>query len=595
MRAYPMRLDPKKLGSELLDPKQPYRVKLGLQQPDPIGCDPTGPDQPRATPRVPPRSGCALGKILRQQASRLAPQNAQILNRLAASALNLGDGASAEAALTRSLQIAPNQRAPAEALVQAALARGDLDAATRGVARVRALAGDDEAAGVLAAQVKLAALDMDGAQAQLQDVLRRYPDSRAATLNLVRIDGLRGDRAGAEALLRNFLAKHPGDQGALNLLLPALFADQHTDQALALAEAAHGAAPDSPGVTAALAETYVRARQPERAAALLDRASEQTPQLDELRARILAANGHSDRAEHVYQDILARSPGDARVRADLASLLTRAKRFDDARAILRAGLEQAPGSPILLSALVSVGLTQGGIHQALADAAALRANPANLPAARLLDGEAWLAAGDRAQAAAAFLAAYRIAPSGELAARAASAMSASLRVSEAITLLSGWVVAHPKDLAAQAVLSSLYIGANRLDEAAAHLGAVLADRPTDPAALNNLAWIKQQQGDLATARALAQRAYFAAPSPQVADTLGWILARQNDTARALPLLAQAATGDTASLAEAQYHYGAALKAAGHTDEARVQLQRAVDAPGSFIGKDDARQLLGALK
>jgi putative PEP-CTERM system TPR-repeat lipoprotein len=531
------------------------------------------------------------------EASKLAPRDANILNHLAAVQMNLGDSSAAATELKRSLQIAPDQPPIGEALVQASLARGDVAGAAASVDRLRQTTGDTESVGMLDAEVKQASLDLDGAQSQLLDVLKRFPDSRTAALFLVRLYAMRGNQAAAEAQLEALIRRHPDDQGALSLLLPTLFMDNQADEAVKTAEAAHAAAPDNTSITAALAAAYVRAHQAGRASALLDRASAAAdPQLRLLRARVLAADGKRDQAEQIYRDVLLQNPGDTATRADLARLLAADKHFDDARAVLHDGLAQSPGNATLLDASIGADLLQGGIKQALADVAALQADPRNLPAANALAGDAWLATGDRKQAAAAFAAAYHAAPSSELAIRAAGTLSEIGDNDQATTLLAGWVAGHRQDVAAQSVLSSLYIDAHKLDEAEQQLNAVLAVRPNDATILNNLAWVKQQKGDPAAARLLAQRAYFQSPVPVVADTLGWIIAKAGDPQHALPLLAQAAGNpNEAARGSAEYHYGYALNAAGRHDEARSEFQKATQIKANFPEKAEAQRLLAGMQ
>jgi putative PEP-CTERM system TPR-repeat lipoprotein len=531
------------------------------------------------------------------KAFALSPQNVQILNRLAAAQLELGDVQGAEANMQQSLKMSPNQRLAGEALVQAALARGDIPAAIADVEQLRSRVGDIEEVGVLAAQVRIAGLDIAAGEAQLRDVLSRFPDSRAATLNLVRIYGLRGDEAAAEKLLENLLQRRPDDQGALEVLLPTLFADHHGDEAIAFAERAHLAAPDNVGITSALAGCYVRANQPERAVALLDRVSANTnPELDILRAHVLVAAGKIAPAEQAFKVALMEAPGNVRARTDLAALLTRDKNYDDAREVLRDGIKQSPGNESLLTALVAVEMQDGGIKAALATAATLRSDPQNLPGANALAGDAWIRAGDPKQGAEAYLAALKTAPSSELAVKAAEALTTDGRVEPAITELASWASAHPNDLPAHAVLSSLYLQVHNVQDAEQQLDAVLAIRHNDVSALNNLAWVKQQQGDLTTAKALGERAYFETPLPEVADTLGWILAQQGDTAKALLLLSQAINAQApAARAIAEYHYGSVLNTAGRVDDARTQLARAVASKAAFPDRDKARALLASLK
>ena len=146
------------------------------------------------------------------------------------------------------------------------------------------------------------------------------------------------------------------------------------------------------------------------------------------------------------------------------------------------------------------------------------------------------------------------------------------------------------------MLGSLEITAGKLADADRHLTAVLSLRQPDTATLNNLAWLKQREGDAAAARVLAERAYFQAPAPEVADTLGWILARQGDTALALQLLGQAAAAQRgASAAPTAYHYAWVLNAVGRRDEAKKQLAVSLSPAAAFPEKKDAETLMGSLK
>jgi putative PEP-CTERM system TPR-repeat lipoprotein len=535
------------------------------------------------------------------QASALSPHDTRILNRLAAADLNLGQSQAGETALRESLNIDPSQRLAGEAMVEAALVRGDFAAARAGVAQMRKDQGDGEAVGVLDAQVKLAALDLDGAGAGFRAVLARFPESRAAMLGLVRVDEWQGDTAGAQALLEAAFRKHPNDTPLLDALLPPLLAGNQIDRAVKLAELAHDTVPDDPTVTATLAEVYMRAKQPERAIGLLDRASAgNNAKLDYLRGRLLAQEGKTAQAKTVFQTIVETSPADIRARTSLAALLVAEGDFDGARATLRDGLQQSPGQPDLLAALVSVDLKQAGtgpagVKQALATAAALRANPANLPAASFLAGNIYQSTGDAHDAASAYLAAYKATPSDGLAIKAASAQAAAGQPAQGIALLEAYTTAHPQDMSAQAVLSSLYLQAGQLDKAAARLSLVLATNQTNVTALNNLAWIRQEQGNTAEAKSLAERAYFQAARPEIADTLGWILSRQGETALALPLLKQAtASADPGARAAAQYHYGVTLAAAGKRDDARAQVAAALADNTPFREQGEARDFLKKL-
>jgi cellulose synthase operon protein C len=124
---------------------------------------------------------------------------------------------------------------------------------------------------------------------------------------------------------------------------------------------------------------------------------------------------------------------------------------------------------------------------------------------------------------------------------------------------------------------------------------VLAGRPDDPAALNNLAWLYQQKGNLAEARELAERAAAILPTDgRIADTLGWIVLAQGDTERAVKQLevASAAVPDDP---EVKYHLAVALHRLGKTADARLVLQQLLSSGASFTSKADAEKLLNELQ
>jgi len=121
----------------------------------------------------------------------------------------------------------------------------------------------------------------------------------------------------------------------------------------------------------------------------------------------------------------------------------------------------------------------------------------------------------------------------------------------------------------------------------------LEKKPHDPIALNNLAWVYQQQGNK-RAQDLAQQAYILSPGGQTADTLGWILVSGGDFARGIPLLRQAAA-QAGSDPRILYHYAVALKDVGQRDEAVKLLNVVVANTAEFDEKAEAQKLLDDLK
>jgi putative PEP-CTERM system TPR-repeat lipoprotein len=528
------------------------------------------------------------------QANALAPRDPDILNRLAGVRLALGETAMADQDLRDSLAIDPHQAQAGAALVRGLLQRGDGAGATRALEGLRQSLGDTALTGLLSAEIRLAAYDLPGAQATLQAVCKNFPDDEQATLMLVRVDGQLGEVDAAQALLEGLLHRHPADEAALEMALPLLLSEGKTDQAVALAEAAHAAAAGRPSIVAALAATYLRAHDPDRAIALLDRAGavSQDPALTLLRARALATAGRTAAARDAYRDLLEAAPANVEARRELAMLLAADHQLDEARATLRDGMRASPGNILLMGSLVGLDLKAGGTALALKTATALAADPANLPAARQLPGDLWAATGDQARAATAYQAAFKAAPSGTLAVRAADSLAHAGRTDEAEALLTGWLAGHSDDVAALSVLSSLQLEGKQVPQAMATLEHLVALRPGDAAALNNLAWLHGRQGDLPTALALARRAYFLAPGANAADTLGWIMDKSGDTAGALPLLQKASAAGHSP--DQLYHYAAVLAQTGRKDQAKSLLKQLLAQNASFDDQPDAARLLETL-
>ncbi len=538
----------------------------------------------------------ALAVQTLDRAAALAVDDSEALAQIAAIRLGFGDAGGAERNLARSLELAPGKTDTGERLVVASLAAGDMDRAAAALETLRQQPNTDPAKiGNLLGLVRMGQLDLDGARTAFEGVLAADPHATAVRLNLAKVLSLQGHGADAEKLLLAVLDKEPANTAALSALSGILLAQKQPDRLVALMEAARRAAPGNGGLTLALANLLASTGETRKAYALLDevpKAQAALPAVLALRARLQESLGLDREAQATLRQELAANPADLATRTQLADLLIRTKDPDGARAVLRQGLEALPGNPSLLQALVGVDVRTGGLEAALATAAALTRDVANLPAARLLTGGLYMSAQRYADAAAAYQAELKLSPSGALAVAAAVALNRAGRPADAQRLLQDWIQHEPKDVNAIRTLSSFDLESRRTAEAEKNLLAVLALQPNDPVALNNLAWIYQTRDDK-RARAMAQKAYLLAPGPQSADTLGWILTRQGDARIGLLLLSQAARTLSSDPAIA-YHLAVALNGTGQPAKAAEVLTQLVNAPAEFDDKPAARKLLEEL-
>src|SRR5512145_2239321 len=125
-----------------------------------------------------------------------------------------------------------------------------------------------------------------------------------------------------------------------------------------------------------------------------------------------------------------------------------------------------------------------------------------------------------------------------------------------------WLDAHDDDVETRAVLSDLLLLDGDAEAALPHLRRLTAERPRDAHALNNLAWVLAQRGDLREARIVSARASALAPrDPWVLDTQGLILLRTGEAKAAVAVLRRAAADDAAPPV-ARIHLAQALIGAG---------------------------------
>ncbi|MBX3472025.1 MAG: protein kinase [Planctomycetes bacterium] len=314
-----------------------------------------------------------------------------------------------------------------------------------------------------------------------------------------------GDPQGARAAATRAIDLDPGSVGALQALAEALVAlgdlvaaRQAIDDALQL-EPAH--------VQGLLARARIRAGQGELPAALadLERARELAPALPaqrELRAALLLQGGRVDEAAQVARELLPASPGMARW--VLAQLALQARRFDDAEAQARAGLEvPALGLElrgVLLATLAEAQLKLGRPRDGLRTTERLLELRPDDPGALLQRASARALLGDVAAALADLDRAVALAPAQPR----------------------GWYVR-----------GALRAGRGELEAATRDLEQALRLDPTMVLAHRHLAWIAQQRQDLdAAARHLDQAVALAADEPDTRLARAEVRAQRGDLAGA---------------------------------------------------------------
>jgi len=150
----------------------------------------------------------------------------------------------------------------------------------------------------------------------------------------------------------------------------------------------------------------------------------------------------------------------------------------------------------------------------------------------------------------------------------------------------------PNDTQCLLELGLLMDGTGKREQAKPIYEQILKIQPDHPIALNNLAYIKAEEGvDLDQALTMAQRARQKAPgSPDIADTLGWIYIKKNMSEDAVRVFTDLVQKDPKN-PTFHYHFGMALLQKGDKSSAKRELETALKDNPSTDEKGKIQDLL----
>jgi tetratricopeptide (TPR) repeat protein len=382
----------------------------------------------------------------------------------------------------------------------------------------------------------------------------------------------------------SFVISQKAVEAADTRLKEAIALDAHFDQAILL-----------------LADVKIRKGIPAAAVDLLAPLVKERPQIAQahylLASAYLAQQKQND-ALAIYRRMTELFPKDPQPPFLVGSILLAQGQQSDARKEFERSIDIGPDYAPTVEKLVDLDVAEQQYATALARAEKQIDKSPKLAQAWGLRGKIYLAQRDFTHAEADLLKAVELDPNLEPAYLwLAQLYVASNRQEEAIAKLSAFVEKNKTFQTVPALMQIAVIQEQRKNFTAARdaYENLLSVAPNVPLALNNLAVIYSEHlGQLDKADDLARKAKEAVPNePSIADTLGWIMFKKGDYGNALRLLQESA-GKLPDLPEVQFHAGMAHYMLGEEEPARLALQKAVDAPSDFPGKDEARQRLALL-
>lgn len=503
---------------------------------------------------------------------------------------------------TRDLQIAFD-KAPGDAVVANALANtmlrsGDAKGALVVAQRAAEAAPGNPLAFNLLGTIRLANGDAAGARAAFDNALKIQPDYLSVRLNLARLDIAEGRPEPARALYAEMLRKNRADPVAMyesGLLEQRL---GNLDEAIRWFEKAVAERPDD--VLAGLALIRAKAASGEHAGALEAAkalAARRNTDLGVLEA--LAEShirvGDQRAAQQTLRDMTRLAGFDTPVLVRIGYLQLQAGAPGEAAYAAQKAIQGQPGNEAALvldveAALADPKVDGDAVKEKLA---ILRATHPTRPSGLRLQGDHAVRLKQYPEAEKAYLEAFRLNPSFDLLQRRASIAVALGKPASVVPEVQAWIKMRGGDARAREMLAELWMRDGNWKAARETYERLVADGNGGVNVLNNLAnvLITLGEGDPV---AMAEKAYALAPANVgVVDTLGWAYVRAGRLDEGLRHLRDArlrAPEDT----EIRWHLGYALAKLGRVEDARVELQAALEGDPSGTWVAEAKTLLRGL-
>ena len=556
--------------------------------------------------------------------------DANSLSLAGAAYLQAGDPKRSEAAFRRALKVAPEDARLRTSSALAQLGHGDAGAA---IAQLQAIAHEDGGASANLALVsaKLRQDDIKGALQAIDGLEKKIPTRALAFELRGRVLAGQGDTAGAASNFKQALTKEPNyfpaavglaaldfNAGKPELARQRFEAMIKADAKnfrprLALAEIdAQLGAPD-PVVAAHLREaTKADPTQAEPHLALIDHligsrdhqaallAAQDATAVLPNDLRVVAALGQAQlqagegqRAVSTFKQLVGLQPKNPVHLTRLADAFVATKDTDAAAQALRQALAIQPDNLPAQRSLALLAVANKRPQDAIAIARSIQKRLPKDPAGFVLEGELEEQAKNWTAAAAAYQAALQRRQATELAIRLHGALSAAAKGAEAQRVANDWQMAHPRDAAFTFYLGDQSLAAKNWSKAEDRFRAVLALKPSNAVAMNNVAWLLATQRKPGAVE-MAQRANVLLPErAALLDTLALAHESENQLPEAIRVQ-QKAVGLDPKDPMLKLSLAKLLIKHGDKSAARKELESLARLGGAFAGQAEVSALLKEL-
>jgi putative PEP-CTERM system TPR-repeat lipoprotein len=531
-----------------------------------------------------------------EKASALAPKAAVLHTSLGLSRIGAGQQEKGLSDLETAAALDPTSVRAGVAVVQTELGLKHYDKALAAAQALEKEQPDSPQVQNLKGGVYLAKGDRAGARAAFEKAVALQPNYFAAVSNLAQLDMQDKQPDAAKKRFEAVLAKDPKNFGAMAALAEIAAAQNRPEEATTWLEKASSASPDAIAPVLKLGAHYLRIKQPQKALTLARKHQTEHPtnaDLLDLLGQSQLATGDQGAALDTYSKLVNVMPKSALAQMRLATVQVQMKNDSAAAASLKRAVDLQPDFMPARAAQIELAMRQGRVDEALADARKLQKDSPASAAGYVIEGDILLSQGKAAPALPAYEKAQQIAKTPQMTVKLAEVMKRAGRANAVQPLLAGWLKQHPDEPVVALYAAETHMSGKQYKPAIALLEGVLKRSPSNPVALNNLAWSYQQVNDPRALATAEQALKVTADSPAVMDTLGWMLVEQGNTGRGVPLL-QKAVALAPDATEIRYHLAVGLNKAGDKAGARKELDKLLAQNKPFAQIEEARSLLKML-
>ena len=577
------------------------------------------------------KSGQTRGTIdMLSQALKTTPQDVQLLSMLGEAYLKSGDYTKSTEYFTRASELEPSKAELHTALGLSKLAQGDNE---RGVAEMQAavkLNTKSPQAGVMLAMTQLRLKQYDKALTAAQEIVTAQPDNPlaynlkaaaylgkqdisnarvsfekalsidpvnfAAAVNLAQLDLRDKKPEAAKSRFEAMLVKDKKNVQIMDALANLALTQGQVKEATGWMEKSSKENPDALVPSLQLITHYLRIGEKKQALTLakrLEGANTANPDYLDVLAQSQFANDDKAGSLETYVRLATLRPESAPAQLRIATIHMSMKNIPAAKDALKKALELQPNFLDAQLSLASLEASMGNLEQALTISRQVQKQDPKSAVGYELEGNLLMQQKSYDLAVKAFEHSMAISPNGTLMVKLHSALVQSNKANTADQRLALWLKDHPDDIPTRMYQASIQLDKKQNTAAKEQYLAILKLAPNYLPALNNLAWLLQQEKDPRALEYAEKANQITADNPAAMDTLAWILLEQGKTARALGLL-QKAVSIAPQLADIRYHLAVALVKSGDKVQARKELELLLKEGKEFPTIDEARTLLKQL-